>query len=190
MPKDPNQHDLHSAADADPNGDSGAAFEADAIETTEDVAALVQQLQAERDQAIAGRQRAHADFANYQRRASDNEKQARQMAIAGVVRSLLPVLDHFTIALNQDPRTITADQFAAGIRLVYDELLKALAAQSIQRIEPKIGEEFTPGRHEAMMLQPMPGAGPNRIASVMQVGYALGDTVLRPAKVAVTPSEA
>lgn len=190
MPKDPDQHDLHSPADADHDGDADAALEAEAIETTEDVAELVQQLQSERDQALASRQRALADFANYQRRAADNEKQARQLAVAGVVRSLLPVLDHFTIALNQDPRTTTADQFVAGIGLVYDELLKALAAQGVQRIEPKIGEEFTPGRHEAMMLKPLSGVGPNRIAVVMQVGYGLGDTVLRPAKVAVTPSEA
>ena len=46
---------------------------------------------------------------------------------------------------------IYADQFTAGIRLVYEEFVKALASQGVQRIEPKIGEEFTPGRHEAVM---------------------------------------
>ena len=79
---------------------------------------------------------------------------------------------------------------AAHRPVVLDRLLKALAAQGVQRIEPKVGEEFTPGLHEAVMLKPMPGVRPNHVASVMQVGYALGDTVLRPAKVAVTPSDA
>ena len=37
------------------------------------------------------------------------------------------------------------------------------------------------------MRQPMEGAAPNTIVATMQAGYALGDLVLRPAKVSVAP---
>ena len=55
----------------------------------------------------------------------------------------------------------------------------------MQRIEPVVGDEFDPNRHEAVMRQPAEGIAPNHIVSVLQPGYAMGDQVLRPAKVAV-----
>ena len=48
----------------------------------------VEQLRAELDEAVEARRRALADFANYQRRAAESERQAVRTGAAAVVRSL------------------------------------------------------------------------------------------------------
>jgi len=59
----------------------------------------------------------------------------------------------------------------------------------VERIEPKVGDAFDPGVHEAVTKQPVQGVAPGAISMAFQSGYRLGDSVLRPAKVAVQPTE-
>ena len=148
--------------------------------------ALVQQLQAELDEAIEARKRALADFKNYQRRATENEQRAGHMATARFVRSIMPVLDHFDLALSQNPDQMTLENLLQAVRIVRDEFNRALASQSVERIEPKAGDPFDPHRHQAVKNEKVAGAEPNTIHMVFQAGYALGDMVLRPATVVVT----
>src|SRR3989304_6489586 len=95
--------------------------------------AMLADLKAELDEAIEARKRALADFANYQRRALDNEHRAGQNATASVIRSLLPVLDHFDLALGQDPAAVTVPQLLGGARMVRVELDTALERHGISR---------------------------------------------------------
>ena len=55
-------------------------------------------------------------------------------------------------------------------------------------IEPNIGDAFEPGKHEAVMQQPVDGVEAGAISMKMQNGYRIGETVLRPAKVAIQPN--
>lgn len=141
------------------------------------------------DEAVAARQRALADFANYQRRAVDNEARARQDSIASVVRSLVPVLDHFDTALGQDAERVSLERLLGGVRIVRDELAKVLEAQGLKEIPVAVGDELDPHRHEAIARLPDEGVAPNHVSAIFQKGYALGDQVLRPAKVAVAPPD-
>ena len=145
------------------------------------------QLQAERDEAIAAHKHALADFANYQRRAMTNEQVARQQGAGAVVMSVANVIDHFDIALNQDLSKATPQTIADGVRVIRDELLKALQQQGVSLVTPKPNDEFVPGRHEAVMQQPAEGVEHGHVSMLLQSGYQLGDRVLRPAKVAVAP---
>ena len=72
------------------------------LEMSEEIAELFENLQRERDDAVEARTRALADYANFQRRARENETREREMGIAQVTRSLMPVLDQFDLALGQD----------------------------------------------------------------------------------------
>ncbi len=162
---------------------------ADATEPSEAGPDLLEQVMLERDDALAARQRALADLVNFQRRAEANEHRAVQTGAARVVRSILAVLDHFDLALDQDPEQLSVEQLIGGVRIVHDDLLKALQSQGVERIEPLIGDEFDPNRHEAVMRQPSDEAAPNTIVSVLSPGYTMGDLVLRPAKVAVAAAE-
>lgn len=146
---------------------------------------LVRQLQGELDEAIEARKRALADFKNFQRRATENEQRAATMATARFVRGIMPVLDHFDLALNQKPEQMTLENLLQAVRIVRDEFGRALVAQGVERIEPKVGDAFDPHRHQAVKHEQVAGAEPNSIHMVFQAGYAMGDMVLRPATVVV-----
>lgn len=145
-------------------------------------------LEAERDEWKSKAQRVMADFQNYQRRAFANEEQAREQAVRAVVSSLVPVLDHFQLALMVDAAKTSAAQVVQGVTVIRDEMLKVLAQHGVVEIAPKPGDEFDPSRHEAIMQQAAEGIEPGRIAMMLQPGFLVKDRLLRPAKVAVTPS--
>jgi len=144
---------------------------------------------AERDELLARLQRTAADHQNFQRRAANNEREAGTQARTGVVQSIIPVLDHFELALGQDPAKSTAEQIVGGVRVIRDELMRVLANFGVSVIDPTPGDEFDPNCHEAMLRQPADGVPPGCVSLNLGVGYKLGDRVVRPAKVAVAPTE-
>lgn len=169
--------------------DAASQIDPVSLELSPEAAAILEQLAAERDEAIALRQSALAEFHNFQRRAAANERQAAQAGAGNVIRSLLAVVDHFDLALDQDTEQLSVEQLLGGVRIVRDELAKALQSHGVQRIEPAIGDEFDPNRHEAIMKRESDEVPANHVVSVLQVGYQLADVVLRPAKVAVAASD-
>lgn len=156
-----------------------------AYELPPEITEFIESLQQERDDAISGRQRAMADFLNFQKRAAENESRAGENGSARVVRALLPALDHLDIALDQDQERLTVDQLMAGVVIARDELRKALSGHGFRRIAPRVGDEFDPNQHEAMMRTPSQDVPPDHIVSVFQAGYALDETIIRPAKVVI-----
>lgn len=159
-----------------PASDAGAETAADD---------LVRQLQMELDEAIEARKRALADFKNYQRRATENERQASTMATARFVRGIMPVLDHFDLALNQKREQMTLENLLQAVQIVRDEFTRALTAQGVEKIEPRPGDAFDPHRHQAVKHEKVDGAAADTIHMVFQAGYAMGDMILRPATVVV-----
>ncbi len=159
------------------------------IDLTVGAAQVIHQLEVERDDASAARQRALADYANFQRRARENETRAESIGMQRVIRSLLDVADQFDLVLAQNRDEVTVEQLLQGLALVKQEFHKALESHGVAKIEPAAGEPFDPNRHEAMLRQPAEGLDPNHVAGLLQAGYAMKDMVLRPAKVSVTPAE-
>jgi molecular chaperone GrpE len=159
----------------------------EAVEISEDAAAIIEKLQKERDDAIEARTRALADYQNFQRRARENEAREREMGIAEVARSLIPVLDQFEMALGQDSGETTVESLLKGIEIVRDELSKALNKTGVTSIEPVVGDVFDPTCQEAMLQQPLEGVEPGHVSMVVQSGWSLKNQILRPAKVAIAP---
>ena len=145
----------------------------------------------ERDDAMEKWKRALADFQNYQRRALLNEQEAKRQGVTSVLMSVLPILDHFEQALAPEAMRGSPEQFAAGVAAIQSELLRALGAHGVNPIAPGAGDEFDPHLHQAISQQPAPPATadsrvqPGQVISTLQTGYALGDRVVRPAKVVV-----
>jgi molecular chaperone GrpE len=180
-----NKRDSSDDAKAQADQESYSDADAPPIEMSEEAAALVREIERERDEAVEARKRALADFQNYQRRASENERRALDEGMTRIVRSILPVLDHFDLAISQGKEPMTVEQLIGGVKIVRNELDKTLQAHGVERIAPEIGDEFDPQRHEAMMHEPSDEVEPGRIVKVYQTGYVMGDRVLRPAKVVV-----
>lgn len=133
-----------------------------------------------------------ADYQNFQKRAANNEVEARRQGITGTIMALLPVMDNFDIALGQDVSKMSAEQLLGGVEMVRAEFERALGNQGVSAIKPQKGDEFDAGLHEAVTQQPSDEVEPGRIIESFQTGYKLGDRVLRPAKVVIAtepPSE-
>ena len=155
-----------------------------AATTPEDRIATLEREIAELKEA---RLRAVADLQNTARRGVENESRARAQGVMGAARAIFPVMDHAELALQQ--KGMTLEQAVQGLAMLQIELAKSLEKVGVERIEPKVGDAFDPGVHEAVMKQPVQGVAPGAISMAFQSGYRLGDSVLRPAKVAVQPTE-
>ncbi len=131
-----------------------------------------------------------ADHQNYVRRSLQNEHQAREMGVRAAVESLIPVLDHFDHALAMDPNTATAEKVLGGVRLIRDEIVKALSTHGVSVVSPARGEEFVPGRHEAVCHRPDQSVDAGHVVQTLQPGYALHDRMVRAAKVVVSAGPA
>lgn len=170
---------------------AGDAPERDAVkpDEVESLQARVGELEAELAGAVDARQRALADFSNYQRRALLNESAARQAGASRVVECLLTLADHLDMAMTQDPQSVSAAAVMDGVGLIRDELSRILTEHGVTPINPEPGEELDPSRHDALGIRPVEGVGAGRIAHVEQFGYEMGGRVVRPAKVFLAPGE-
>ena len=172
-----------------PDPAPGAAETADSHHGEEGLAAKLAQAESERDQALASCKRAQADFQNYQRRAILNEDEARKQGTTAVLMSVFPVLDHFDLALTQSTPDDASRRIMDGVRVIRDELIRALERHGVALINPKPGDPFDPTRHQAVVEQPAEGVPPGQISAVLQVGYMLEGRVIRSAMVAVAPRQ-
>jgi molecular chaperone GrpE len=136
----------------------------------------------ERDEYLDLARRAQADFENYRKRAAKEAAAAGERAKAGLVRDLLPVVDNLERALASAPE---GDPLLEGVKLVHGELISVLERAGIKGFDPS-GETFDPTEHEALSTRSADGADPGVVLDVVEKGYRLNDSVLRPARVIVS----
>lgn len=167
------------AAEAQP-ASTGCAAEADAADAAQAATANLQQ---ELDASRAQNVRLLADFDNYRKRVARERSEIVKRAGEEIVAELLPVLDHFDLALQQaaDPEA----PFVVGIRMVYDQLVAALGKAGLAAIQAP-GQRFDPAIHDAIAYQPSPEVDEGCVLLQTRCGYRMGDHVIRPATVIVS----
>jgi len=137
-----------------------------------------------RDQLL----RALAETENVRQRARREREEALKYATAPFARDLLAVADNLRRALDSLPADLAVDEpvknLLTGVEMTERSLRDAFAKHAIRTINP-LGEKLDPHAHEAMIevLDPSQPAG--TIAQVYELGYALHDRLLRPARVGV-----
>lgn len=141
-------------------------------ESTVDWAALA----AER---TADLQRLQAEYVNYKRRVDRDRSLSRQAGIESIVIDLMPVLDSISLARDHD-------DLAGAFKMVADELEKVATKHGLTSFG-EVGDVFDPNRHDALMEVPLEGTTVevSTVSQVMQHGYALGERIVRPARVGV-----
>jgi len=126
--------------------------------------------------------RVQAEYANYRKRVDRDRYVARDLAVAEVITSVLPVLDDLDLAHAH------GDLEGSPLELVAQKLRTSFERYGLTQIGEK-GEVFDPNLHEAIAQLPSKDVTVNTIAEVIQPGYRLGERLLRPAKVAVSVPE-
>jgi molecular chaperone GrpE len=122
--------------------------------------------------------RLQAEYVNYRKRVERDRAVAGEMAVIGVLNSLLPVLDDVDAARQHGD--LADGPFAA----IAAKLENALKTYGLTRID-ETGVEFDPTIHEALIQQPGEDIEVDTVSQVLRSGYKSGDRVLRAAQVIV-----
>ena len=128
--------------------------------------------------------RLQADFDNFRRRTKENEAKAADTYKAETLKSFLPVLDNFELALSHMKKYDSGEAYLKGFELLQKQLVKIMTDFGVKEIDAK-GKAFDPHFHEAVMMVQSDEMEDETVALVFQKGYLYKDTVLRPAKVQV-----
>lgn len=123
--------------------------------------------------------RAEAELANFRTRVERDRAANREAVIADVIRSLLPAID------DLDRAAAHGDLEGSPLELVAQKLRLAFERYGLKTVGV-IGEPFDPAFHEAIVQLPSDEVTAQTVADVIEVGYVLGDRLVRPAKVAVS----
>ena len=170
------EHELPAADDATDDGSSSAA-PPQAVRESE-----FEKLKAERDSLVDRLARLQAEFENARKRATREQQEFREYALADAVKELLPTLDSFERALQTSAKEKT--EFRSGVELIYKQLQDALVKLGLRPIPAK-GEPFDPHLHQAIEMVDTREAKDHHVLDELQRGYKLKDRLLRPSMVRV-----
>ena len=159
-----------------------AVRQADEALAAEDAAASalegdVAGVEAKVAELTADLQRVHAEYANYRKRVERDRVVMQEMAVAGAINELLPVLDDIERAREHG-------ELEGAFRTVGEALESALTKLGLERFGTS-GEEFDPTVHEALTSEENDAVSVPTVTTVYQPGYRFAGRVLRPARVAV-----
>ena len=179
---DPETGDVREAAEVDSDGLIEA--EGPDVELSDADAALL--AEAERDLVGEYRDRAaraEAELKNFRTRVERDRVANREAVIAEVIRTLLPAIDDLDRAEAHGDLTE-----GSPLAIIAQKLRAGFDRYGLRRIG-EVGEAFDPQVHEAIVQVPTAGVTSNTVADVIEPGYALGERLIRAAKVAVSVPE-
>ena len=127
--------------------------------------------------------RAQAELVNFRTRVERDRAANRDAVIAEVIRSLLPALDDLSRAEKH------GDLEGSPLEIVAIKLRASLEKFGLRSVGV-VGEPFDPHLHEAVVQLPSAEVKVETVADVIDPGYALGERLIRAAKVAVSVPEA
>ncbi|MGW6401222.1 nucleotide exchange factor GrpE [Streptomyces sp. NPDC055134] len=129
------------------------------------------------EERTADLQRVKAEYDNYRKQVRRDRMAVREIAVANVLRALLPVLD----AVD---RMCEHESITAGLNDITDALRTQLGALGLQSFGDK-GDAFDPAFHDAVAHHVSPDADRLTCTQILRPGYRVGDHLLRPAHVEV-----
>lgn len=156
----------------DPEASEG--FEAKTAKMREELKAC----RVEKQEYMDGWQRAKADYVNLLKRIEGDTKAAESRGKVKAVETLLPAFDALERAKEHG-------EVPEGFLAIAKQLESAFAALGLEELG-KVGEAFNPAYHEALGQDKVESENENdMITAILEKGWRVGDTVIRPAKVRV-----
>jgi molecular chaperone GrpE len=128
--------------------------------------------------------RLRADFDNHKRHAEAEREKLSGMGKAKILEDVFPLVEHMERAIRAARDAGDRTGILQGIEMVYQELLKVLEKNGVERIAT-VGEPFDPEIHEAVAVSPHPGYPADTVVEEVRAGFVKGGKLLRPASVIV-----
>jgi len=140
--------------------------------------------QKEKEEYLAGWQRARADFLNYKKEENERFKEFFEIEKAQLILKILPILDNFQKAKKEFSQNKDALNYLEGLTHIEKQFQKFLKEEGVEEIKAE-EEKFDPNFHEAVEEVEAADKESGEILEVIQKGYKLKGRVIRPAKVKV-----
>ncbi len=142
------------------------------IARIEELEKTLESTQQEREEKKSAQLRALADLQNFQRRESENKKNWSTFAVSDFLIQILPRLTELRLSGEH-----TKDEH---VKKTMHHFFQALGKAELSIIDPKKGDAVDPEIHEVIMAEE---GKKGTVVRVLEIGWKLGDRVLKPAKV-------
>lgn len=189
---DPN---LNENNRTDPQADIGAptdtSAQTDAAPGEPDPFVVLQKLRQENEELKDRMLRTLAEMENLRRRTEKEVADAKLYGVTSFARDMLTFADNVRRIVDNVPSELREGAGAGtatlveGLELTERDFLSRLARHGVKKLEPQ-GAKFDPNRHEALFEIPDESVPNGTVIQVVEDGYAIGDRVLRPAKVGIS----
>jgi molecular chaperone GrpE len=123
-------------------------------------------------------QRLKADLDNTRKRMIREQSRAIEYATKDVMKKLIPVIDHFRLAIEHG-------EGGEGIELAMKELMDVLSSEGLEEIGVSEGTAFDPTLHHALATHPDPNVESDTVAQVHRGGFRFKEHILRAPEVLV-----
>jgi len=123
-------------------------------------------------------QRLKADLENTRKRMIREQSRAIEYATKDVMKRLVPVIDHFRLAIEHG-------EGGSGIDLAMKELMDVLGSEGLEEIEVSEGTPFDPTLHHALATHSDPSVEVDTVKQVHRNGYRFKEHILRAPEVLV-----
>lgn len=139
---------------------------------------------------LDGWQRAVAELKNFQQRTREQYVSQSINVKRQLLEPLLQLADNFQAIVAHIPAELKDNAWAQGVLHVARQFDQVLTDYQLKKIGAA-GEAFDPLKHEAIehvtgdTESGLPAGQAGSVIEVVQVGYQLDDTIVRPAKVKV-----
>lgn len=141
---------------------------------------------AEKQDYLAGWQRAKADFVNARREEDERRAEFTGFVEAKIIKDFLPVLDSLEIAMKDKEWQTLDKTWQDGIKCIYNQFLEILRDYDVEEIKA-MGDKFDPSKHESIEEEEVDSKeSDNIIIDVARKGYKLRDKIIRPAQVKIS----
>ena len=142
----------------------------------------LEKLKKERDEYLAGWQRAKADFINYKKDETRRLEEIARYGSEDIIFEAIGVLDNFDLALRAMEKNGNVDK---GIYMIKSQIEDMLKRHGAERIKINPGDKFDPRTSEAIALieSDLPEGV---VVEEIEAGYKIYDKILRPARVKVS----
>ncbi len=124
-----------------------------------------------------------ADFDNFKKRTIRDREDLFKQAAKDIIKDILPTIDDLALALEKAENK--DDPFVAGVKMVYDNLIKSLGGHGATPID-SLGEPFDANFHDALAQLPDAEVEEGHIVNEVKRGWLLNGKLLRAAQVVVS----
>ena len=145
----------------------------------------ITEIKKQRDEYLAGWQRARADFLNYKKEEIERFKEIINFAGEEMILKVLPLLDNLYLAEKHLPDDLKDNEYVKGLLQIKTQFLDFLKSQGIEAIEA-LGKKFDPQFHEVVKETELKDKESGMVIEEVQKGYLINQRLLRTTKVIIT----